>query len=141
MGKIDVRVAALLIRDGQVLLVNHVKGGASYWVLPGGRVEFGETLPAALVREMKEELDLDVGVGPLAIVHDLLAEDRHVVNHVFHAEACLPEFRLRPTNVLKDARWVPLDELRGIDLRPAIGDELRKAAENPADRAVYLGEV
>src|SRR5712692_7734499 len=82
----QLRVAAIIVRQNQILLVEHRKRGQRYWVLPGGRLEGRETLDAALRRELKEELDLQARVGPLVIVCESLAPDRHVVNLIFQAE-------------------------------------------------------
>src|SRR5438874_12147579 len=59
----QLRVAAIIVRQKQILLVEHRKRGQRYWVLPGGRLEGHETLDAALRRELKEELGLDARVG------------------------------------------------------------------------------
>ena len=142
MREIELRAAALCIAGGKVLLVNHRKHGESYWVLPGGHVEHGESLADALAREMDEELGLDVTVGPLALVHDFITGKRHVVNHVFRIDLDNDAFTLSPGKTLKDARWVPLDEIDAIDLRPAIAKHLRRFAEPPdGDGPVYLGNV
>ena len=141
MSEIAVRAAALLVADGKVLLVNHEKAERSYWVLPGGHVRPGETLADALVREMTEELELDVTVGPLVFVHDFIAEERHVVNHVFRTEASSTEFHVTPGKVLKRARWVPLDELDDVDLLPPIAPELREIITGRARGDVYLGKL
>ncbi|MDQ6921404.1 MAG: NUDIX hydrolase, partial [Candidatus Dormibacteraeota bacterium] len=79
----QIRVAALAVRERQVLVVEHRKRGQRYWVLPGGRVEAGETLVNALKRELQEELSLVVDVGPLLAVYETLAPDRHTVNLAF----------------------------------------------------------
>ena len=141
VGKIAVRAAGVLVTDGRILLVNHRKHGRSYWVLPGGHADFGEPLRDALVREIKEELSLDVTVGPLLLVHEFLAEDVHVVNHAFRVETKSAEFRVKPDKGLKDARWIPLDELDAVELLPPIARELRKAVENPPTNTLYLGAV
>lgn len=54
--------AALVDPDGRVLLAQRPEGKrlAGYWEFPGGRVEPGERPEAALIRELKEELDIDV---------------------------------------------------------------------------------
>ena len=54
------RVGAVIVREGKLLLIHRRKKGAEYWVLVGGKVEDGETVEEALVREVKEETSLDV---------------------------------------------------------------------------------
>jgi 8-oxo-dGTP diphosphatase len=140
MPAIEIRAEAILVRSGRVLLVNHEKRGASYWVLPGGHVERGETLEQALAREMQEELKLDVAVGALAIVHDFITADRHVVNHSFRVTA-RGEPQAVPQQSLKAAKWVPLGELESLDLRPPIAKVLRRIVEETSSAAVYLPGV
>ncbi|WP_165898197.1 NUDIX hydrolase [Tumebacillus sp. BK434] len=57
------RTAGVLIDEGYVLL--HRLANGKYWFLPGGRVELGEDSKTALVREMQEEVGLDVEAGRL----------------------------------------------------------------------------
>ena len=57
------RVAGVAMRDGQVLVCR--EDDDDYCMLPGGRVEMGESSPMALVREMAEELVMPVTVGRL----------------------------------------------------------------------------
>jgi ADP-ribose pyrophosphatase YjhB (NUDIX family) len=52
------RVAGVAIRENSVLLQQ--AEGDNFWVLPGGRAEFGEPAEQTLIREMKEEIDVEV---------------------------------------------------------------------------------
>lgn len=61
--RFNYRVAGAAIRDGHVLVCR--EDDDDYCMLPGGRVEMGEGSDVALVREMAEELVMDVAVGPL----------------------------------------------------------------------------
>src|SRR5262245_61256945 len=58
-----VRSAALIVRDGRVLL-NRLRGD-DVWMLPGGTGEFGESAEVTLRRELHEELGVDASVGRL----------------------------------------------------------------------------
>lgn len=69
----DTRLAAyaLIVEDGRVLLTwfNGSATSAPCWSLPGGGVEFEETVEQAVLREAKEETGLDVALGDLLTVH------------------------------------------------------------------------
>ena len=62
-------MAAVIRGDETILLVNHVKDCRSYWLLPGGGVEFGEPLGLALYREVREETGLDISPERLSGVY------------------------------------------------------------------------
>jgi len=60
-------VSAVIFRDGKVLLLKRAKSpGHGFWSLPGGRVEFGESLHTALTREVDEEAGLTIDIVALA---------------------------------------------------------------------------
>jgi len=59
------RVCAAIIRDGKILMVQHRHDGRSYWTLPGGGVEWGESPSEAVVREVHEETGLKTQVSCL----------------------------------------------------------------------------
>src|SRR5205809_2114809 len=71
-----VAVGAVILDGDRVLLVKRgqepLKGE---WSLPGGAIEIGETLEAAVVREVREETCLDVEVGPLVDVVNRITRD------------------------------------------------------------------
>ena len=140
----QLRVAAIINRQKQILLVEHRKRGQRYWVLPGGRLEGRETLEAALRRELKEELGLDARVGPLVIVCETLAPDRHVVNLIFLAEirdGAEPALDSRDP-VLVGWQWVSVDQLPRLDFRPPIAEAVRSViAQNFAGPVRVLGDT
>src|SRR5260370_14794733 len=81
-----VRVTGVVIEDGRILLLNQDTDIGRSWSLPGGKVEEGETLSAALVREVREETGLVVEPGRLLYVCDHLpSADTHVVHLTFEA--------------------------------------------------------
>ncbi len=140
----QLRVAAIIVREGQLLLVEHRKRGQRYWVLPGGRLEGRETLDAALRRELEEELRLEARVGPLVIVCESLAPDRHVVNLIFQSEIGeSAEPQLDPRDpVLAGWQWVSVDQLPRLDFRPPIAEAVQAAiAERFAGPVRVLGDT
>jgi mutator protein MutT len=105
-----VGVGAVIVDDGKVVLVRRrhepLKG---HWSLPGGTVEVGETLEAALAREMLEETGLTVDVGPVIEVFDRITRDdqRRVRYHfVLIDYLCWPAGgRLRAGSDVDEAIW------------------------------------
>ena len=65
----EIRYQGAIVRDNQILLIKHREHetGYSYWILPGGGLEPGETEEACVRREIKEETNLDVKVISLLL--------------------------------------------------------------------------
>jgi ADP-ribose pyrophosphatase YjhB (NUDIX family) len=126
MNHIRIRAAGILVKEGEILLVRHEKNGKSYWLLPGGGVDFGETVEEGLRREFLEEVGLQVTVDRLVMVHDSIPPDRHrqVLNLTFLVDCPKPEVKVGTDGVLKDARFHPLAALESLTLYPNIKIEL-----------------
>ncbi len=86
-GEPRIRVSALLRWRGRVLLCRHEKPGREYWLLPGGGVNWGESLVDALRRELAEEIAIDEELpleGPVAIVDSIAPLRSFAAKHVVH---------------------------------------------------------
>ena len=121
--KPQIAVGAIVIRDGKLLMVQRGNDpGRGLWSLPGGRVEHGEYLRDALVREVKEETGLDI--TPQALVGILeVVGDPHYVILDFAAE---PQDGAEPVahGDVEDARWVPLDDIDSLECTPRFVETL-----------------
>ena len=145
-----VRVAAVVARGGRLLLVRHQKPDRDpYWVLPGGRLEPGETIPACAAREVEEETGLRAAFSGVLYVDEFLREGRHTVDVTVRmvpeddAEASLgfdPEVAPEAEPTLRGLRWVDAGELGGIGLLPTSLKErlLRDASDGWTADEVYL---
>jgi mutator protein MutT len=65
------RACAVIIKDGKILVFHRFKDGREYFAFPGGGVEEGETEEEAVIREIKEELCLDIKVEKLLFVVEI----------------------------------------------------------------------
>jgi mutator protein MutT len=111
-----VGVGAVILDRDRVLLVKRghppLKGE---WSLPGGTVELGETLEAAVAREVLEETGLEVSVGQVVEVLDRVdrAPDGRIEYHFVIVDyACTVRGgSIASGSDAEDARWVPIREL------------------------------
>lgn len=138
-----VRVAALLVTDGKIVLVRHRKNSQMYWLLPGGGVQWGETLSQSLEREVAEETGLICDIGDLLFASDTIAPEgtRHVIHLVFSAAViCLDESAIVPDARILEVNYLDLSKLTTIDLRPPIAGHILTFLNEPqATRPAYLG--
>ena len=80
-----VRYQGLIIKDSMVLLIRLTRhaDGASYWVIPGGGIEPGESEEECVIREMKEETNLDVFVERLLIEQATIPGDAYLFHKTY----------------------------------------------------------
>jgi len=122
-----VRVAALLLQDDKVVVVRHRSAGRPYHLLPGGGVNYRETLEIALAREVLEETGFVVSVGDLLFVNDTIdpSGPRHVVNITFSAQVVGGALTSAPIDESVEAvELIAPDGLLGLDLRPPMAAEI-----------------
>lgn len=120
--------ALAIVRLGpRFLLVQEKKYGAS-WSIPGGRVEPGELLTDACVREVLEETGIPVTLDGIYRVEHSATMDRARVRVIF---AATPRDDTKPKTVADEeslqAAWLTLDEIAKLPLR---GSDLRALLES-----------
>ncbi|MGI5862592.1 MAG: (deoxy)nucleoside triphosphate pyrophosphohydrolase [Myxococcales bacterium] len=111
-------VAALVWRDGSVLVQQRRPGTSRglLWEFPGGKVEPGETEAAALARECREEMGIEVEVGPLEARNVHSYEDLDVELLLYRCRIVAGE----PKPIHGHAvRFAPVSELRSLPFSEA----------------------
>jgi ADP-ribose pyrophosphatase YjhB (NUDIX family) len=139
-----IRVGVVLLEGDALLLVEHRKGDRGYWLLPGGGLEHGETFFDCAVREVREETGLVVEPERVVYLSEAIAPGggRHIVNVFVKARRVEGSLALPEDDIIAAVRWVPLAELPGLVMYPAIADALLASAETGFDHDVrHLGAI
>lgn len=134
----------VLNRDGEILLVRHKKGNQRYWVLPGGRLEYGETFEECAMREVKEETGLEVEMERFLYLSEAIAPDRsrHIVNIFIKAKVVGGTMKLGDEPVLAGVEFVRLEELAQMTLFPPVSDEIVESLSSNSPKGIrYLGNL
>ncbi|MEU7831418.1 NUDIX hydrolase [Nonomuraea sp. NPDC049129] len=122
---VKVRVTGVLIEDDRILLLDQDTDSGRSWSLPGGKVDPGESLAEALVREMREETGLLVEPGRLLYVCDYQAADvLHMTFEVSWSSRRVAAFdRDHPEMVpIRGLEWVKLADLPSKGFSPRFAD-------------------
>ena len=122
-------VSAAIFRDDKILLVRRARSPAKgFYSLPGGRVEFGESLHTALHREVDEETALKIAIVDLAAWREVLpgtGGGGHYLIMSFAARWTAGEPRLN--DELDDFKWLAPDALGDLNVTDGLGQILAAA--------------
>lgn len=128
LKRFNIRVYGLLINDNnEVLLSDENRFGKQFTKFPGGGLEFGEGTKECLLREFKEELNLDVEIGELFYLTDFFQESAFNANDqlisIYYKVICKDCYDIETTSIkfkFNDKeevhRWIQLSELSIDDL-------------------------
>lgn len=114
----EIIARAVIRRDGQLLVVR--ERTTSWSFLPGGHIEPGEQVEAALLRELAEELGTEAEIAGFvgAVEHGYIEDGttRHEINLVF--EVAITDAEPVSQEDHLEFHWLPLAELAEADVRP-----------------------
>ena len=116
MKKIE--VVAAVMRDGDKIFATQ-RGYGDYkdkWEFPGGKIEPGETPEEAIIREIKEELDVDITVDSFLCTVEYDYPEFHLTMHCFLCSILGGTLTLIEHEA---AKWLGPDELWSVDWLPA----------------------
>ncbi|MBU5455378.1 8-oxo-dGTP diphosphatase MutT [Caproiciproducens sp. MSJ-32] len=124
----SIEVVAAIIKKENKIFITRREGGDFHnmWEFPGGKIEASETREEALIREIKEELELDIKVKEFLTTIDYDYSSFHLIMHCFICEVIGGELNL---NVHNSAKWISLEEVDKEVWVPAdvlVVEELKK---------------
>ena len=133
----------MLTDDDKILLVRHRKGARQGWVLPGGRLEYGENFTECAVREVKEETGLEVEAERIIFISEAIAPDRsrHIVNIYVKARITGGILEVGNEPVLAAAELHPLSELGKLNLYPPVWREILSGKVSSFEGIKFLGNL
>ena len=110
-------VAAVICKDGEIFATQRGYGEfEGMWEFPGGKIEPGEGRKVALIREIQEELGVNVEVGELICTTEYDYPSFHLTMHCFLCGVASGEIELREH---KSARWLTKETLNEVEWLPA----------------------
>lgn len=126
----QISVAAIVFDAlSRVLLIQRGQPPAEgLWSIPGGKVRYGESLPNACKREVKEETGIDIEPGPLVEVIERITEGFHyvILDYSAHTIGETEQHPVAASDVI-DARWVELSEIDHYDTTEGLLPVIEKA--------------
>ena len=115
MKSIEV-VAAIIKKENKILATKRGYGEfINMWEFPGGKIESGETNEAALIREIKEELDADIKIDEFALTVEYTYPTFHLTMHCYIC-SLKDSITLLEHN---DAKWLEKNEFNTVNWLPA----------------------
>lgn len=120
-GSMQERACAIVIEDGEILLMHRRKAGVEYYTVPGGKMESGETPEEACLREVEEETGLTVEIiRKFAVLETLGRTEHYFLVKRLSGELRLggPEIERQSEANFYEPMWVPLDRLPEYSLLP-----------------------
>ena len=110
--------AAIIRKDGKILICQRAENGSLpfLWEFPGGKLDDDETLEECLIRECKEELDIDIQISGLFAKTEYQYPERQIAFAFYFAE--IISGAVEPL-VHKEVKWVCPNELMQYEFCPA----------------------
>lgn len=121
-------VAAIIQRENKILATKRGYGEfINMWEFPGGKIESGETKKQALVREIKEELNIEINVDKFALDIEYQYPNFYLFMSCFMCSIKEGSIELLEHN---DGKWITKEELNTLNWLPADIDAVNYLKEN-----------
>ena len=121
-------VAAIIQKENKILATKRGYGEfINMWEFPGGKIEPGETKEEALIREIKEELNIEINVDKFAIDIEYQYPNFYLFMSCFMCSIKEGSIELLEHN---DGKWITKEELNTLNWLPADTDAVNYLKEN-----------
>lgn len=138
-----VRPSIAIVENNHLLLMQYRYGNTDVFNLPGGNVDKGETLGETVVRELTEELGIEVKLDTMILSGDvIMPEGKEDVLHCVYEGKILsgrPVLNPKETSALAVV-WMPLVDLHELEMYPNVGAELQRFYLKGQEIA-YMGKI
>jgi ADP-ribose pyrophosphatase YjhB (NUDIX family) len=116
---------AIIIKDGRILLIHRIKNNKEYYVLPGGGIEEGESPEEAVIRELKEETNLDIRINSLLWTYEENVNGEKRPGHYFLIKKFEGNLRLGSLELGRQSKnnqysfeWILINKINNILMYP-----------------------
>jgi len=135
IGFPTIRVSGIIINSqSEILLIKHRKKDREYWVLPGGHLEYGETIEQGILRELKEETSLNGVFQKIVFLSESIAPDnsRHILNIfcLINITETNQEIKIASDeDIITEVKYHKLGEINNLTIYPDIKEQILKNQE------------
>ncbi len=120
--------AVLVMNNGKFLLAERSKENyKGFWIIPGGGVEFGETIEQAALREIKEETNLDVEIEKLIGYKEVINVPGNYHSVVFFYLAKPKHTQIEVRDDISSAKFFSIDEIKKLNIAESVKWALKEA--------------
>lgn len=125
-------MAACVFKDDKILIIRRANPPSQgMWSLPGGMIELGETIQETTKREVEEECGIEIDVGDVFLVRNLIVpDDKRDIQFHYIVTWMLAHYKsgeARPGSDAMDTKWVTAEELNKYDMSPVVRENILKA--------------
>ena len=137
-----IRPSVIIVKDDKVLTLKYLYGSTEVYAIPGGNLEFGESLSETVVRELKEELNLEIGLLDFCGTAEIINEKQHGVHFFFLGKIISGEPKINPKETTANSVvWLKKGQISEVNLYPKIPGLILSVLNGENPHGLFLGKI
>jgi len=119
------RTGVIILRNNEILLTYSIYGKDEFWLVPGGGIEFEETMEECAIREVKEETGVDIKIEKFLYLREYIPYNGkdHVIDILFLGKIIGGKIRVgkdpdHTNQAIKKVKFIPIDKLKELKVYP-----------------------